>query len=441
MATTTQREALQDFAEDRDRGKARYFVGRTEIINRITRDLKRCLKNQGIRSDNWSDQTTVLQGAPGAGKSALLEHLKTELPQRIQSAQPLRFCQLSTKDLASDPSWQKKLAEALKPGSKQQLEITESVQLQGGLNTGFLQAGGQVTEHKPLLTWDRLLTRYQTKPQDFHPVILLIDEIQNVPEQDPQSPEAATLRGFHENPCQLPVFPVYGGLGYSEDRLKALGLSRLTMERVTTLPRLPPEDCQLAVARFLDDPEFGIQYLNKHQQYWQTQIATLSNGWPQHLTICLKALANAIAQTPRHELDTIDAGNVVRDIQTGKHHYYQGRLRNRKLQDQAKLAGIGVILVARHEQIDIAGLGDKLETIAGHLGQQQPGFALPAHQTGKQFVQAMVESGLLHKKNEYEIEVPIPSLVTYIEQGPIRTALKEETALHTVELLGAPPCC
>ena len=437
MTTTTQRIALQDFAEGKDRGSARYFVGRTAIIDGIARNLQRCIRYQGQAgyADNWSDQTTLLQGAPGAGKSALLEHLKTELPQRIQSDRPLRFCLLDPKDLISDPRWEKKLAEALKPGSGEQLGITESVQLQGGVNTGLLQAGGQVTAHKPLLTWDGLLMQHQARQEDFHPVILLIDEVQNIRAPN-ENRIAMMLEYFHKATDQLPVFPVYGGLGYTEDRLRALGLSRLTAGRVTTLSCLTDEDCHLAVARFLADPEFGIQYSIRQRQKWQTQVAALSNGWPQHLTIALRALAAGIAKSPHHTLDTVAEANVIRHVQTGKNHYYQARLRNGKLQNRTGLAEIGIVLVHRHACIGIPDLARKLETIAGCLGPQQPGFALPGEQTGEQFVQAMFEAGLLHKKNEHEVEVPIPSLVTYVEQGPTRRTFIEETVLH--KLLHAP---
>ena len=429
-------QALQNFADCKDRGTAKYFVGRTEIIKNITGNLQQCIQNQGEVSDNWSDQTTLLQGAPGAGKSALLRHLETLLPKTIKSKQPVQICILDPEDLEKESSWQKKIAEALKPGSSIKMETTESTQIQGGVNAGPVQAGRNTTRQAQILTWDQLLTRYKKDPTSFHPVVLMIDEIQNIREPW-QSTIAKKLEYFHKGTDQLPVFPVYGGLSYSHDKLKIIGLSRLSLDRVTTLPGLSNQECQSAVIQFLEDPEFGIQCNETDKEYWQHTIAEQSSGWPQHLTICLKALAGEIAKDPSRMTENTDPKKVLKKIHENKEKYYQDRLSHPKLKNRGKLAATGILLTNQHAYMDISELGEKLEKIAEHLGIKKTGFRLHENQSGEQFAETMVESGLLHKTSKDNLEVPVPSLVTYCENWIIEN-LYHVPALQTPELLSPP---
>ena len=428
--------ALQEFARSIDRGPAKYFVGRTEIINEITEDLQKCIRNQGKVLKNWNDQTTVLQGAPGAGKSALLNHLETWLPETIKSKKSVQICLLDPKDLREESRWQKKITEALKPGSRKKMEISTSTQIQGSVNAKVVQAGRKTTQQAQSLTWDQLLTEHKEDPTSFHPVVLMIDEIQNIQEHG-QSTIAETLEYFHKGTDQIPVFPIYGGLSHSHDKLKSLGLSRLSKNRVITLPTLSDEECQSAVTQFLEDPDFGIQCNETDKKYWQDTIAEQASGWPQHLTICLTALAEEIAKDPAHRAENADAGKILENIHENKEKYYQNRLSHTKLQYQRKLAAAGVLLTNRHPNTEIPDLGGKLEKIAEHMGIKEDRFRLPKNQDGKQFAIAMMESGLLHKTDTGKLEVPVPSLVTHCGNLTIED-LQPVPKLQTPELLNPP---
>ena len=420
---------MQKFARPKDRGRARYFVGRTDICQKIQGHLQKSITDWQEKKPTlpWADQTTLLQGAPGAGKSALLAHLAGTLPDAVQSHRPLRVCRLSVADLAAADDWQKRLAEALQPGSKEKMETMSAAQVSGGVKLFGLQVGGQVTEQQPQLTWERLRTAYHKNPRDFHPVLLVIDEVQNV-RQDQEDAIARQLAYFHEAPDQLPVFPLYGGLGYTRDQFMELGLSRLTRERVHTLPCLREVDCHDATARFLGDGEFGIQYSKNHLIGWQKRIADWSHGWPQHLTIALQELAAGIARDSDHRLETVSCEQVFNKVQTGKADYYENRLKNNKLENRDKLAELGVLRVASGQRPPptIANVSVALAQLAEGLGTQNPSFALPDGYSGQKFAKAMLEAGLLHKNEKRQLEVPIPSLVTYILDGDLRTVLQAQ---------------
>ena len=68
-------EGLRSFSEPSDRGATPFFVGRAGEIEDIERVLARALRHAeaGQRS---AGATRLIQGAPGAGKSALLAHLE-----------------------------------------------------------------------------------------------------------------------------------------------------------------------------------------------------------------------------------------------------------------------------------------------------------------------------------------------------------------------------
>ena len=73
-------EGLRFFSEPSDREPAAFFVGRADETEDIERALARALRHAqaGQRS---AGATRLIQGAPGAGKSALLAHLEKKWTQ------------------------------------------------------------------------------------------------------------------------------------------------------------------------------------------------------------------------------------------------------------------------------------------------------------------------------------------------------------------------
>ena len=253
-------DLLTRFAAKTDRQDPPHFVGRQDIIQALTNDLQFRIEDwKEQKPDAWTSGTWLIQGAPGAGKTALLQELENRLPEHVQSNKTIRFCKLHTKDLDDTNAWQKKLGEALLPGTGKAMETMERIQLGAKLNLQVLQAGSDVQQQAPALTWSGLLIQYRENPENFHPVVLLIDEIQNT-KGNRNDPLAETLQWLHEGTDQLPILPIYGGLAWSEEKLNELGISRLSdNERAHTLPGLSLEECSQAVYAFLEKPAYRIQ--------------------------------------------------------------------------------------------------------------------------------------------------------------------------------------
>ena len=74
-ATQPNLDAIKDFSELTDREDTPFFGGRTDEIATVERALKRIQKR--TQEGHWhpaGGETVLFQGAPGAGKSALLHH-------------------------------------------------------------------------------------------------------------------------------------------------------------------------------------------------------------------------------------------------------------------------------------------------------------------------------------------------------------------------------
>ena len=415
-------DLLTRFAAKTDRQHPPHFVGRQDVIQALTNDLQFRIEDWKEKSpDAWTSGTWLIQGAPGAGKTALLQELENRLPEHVQSNKTIRFCKLHTKDLDDTNAWQKKLGEALSPGAAKAMETMEQIQTGVKLGIPLAQAGTDVQEQAPVLTWSELLIQYRETPQNFHPVVLMIDEIQNTT-GDKDSPATKTLQWLHEGTDQLPILPIYGGLAWSEEKLNELGISRLSDNgRVYTLPGLSLEECSQAVYAFLEKPAYQIQAKAEAKDWWAQQIAKECHGWPQHLHGSLRALAQELlADSVNRHLNQVESTKVAAKSRMARESYYEKRLSNSRLQNRPALAAIGTLLVQAGQTLKtpccIAELGDALQHFSNWATQTgKKRYQLPEHTSGEQFAKQLIQAGLLHQEKE-QLSVPIPSLIKYLQE-------------------------
>ncbi len=74
-------EGLREFTEWDDREDALFFVGRKREIGNVERLCERAMQHAGV-GRRLMGMTSVLQGASGAGKTAILSHLKLRWEER-----------------------------------------------------------------------------------------------------------------------------------------------------------------------------------------------------------------------------------------------------------------------------------------------------------------------------------------------------------------------
>jgi len=306
---------LKRFAQSEDAGDTPFYVGREaiaeEIFNAAEVAMEGFLKRPGKGA---ARRTRVVQGAPGAGKSAFLQELHEECQRRQENAAggftqfpelrkdpkaafgipPVAILARNT-DLKSERTIVCKIAEGLFRGSSDAFRNTKSGRLKAGARIGlgeffslFLAAGEETVTGPPEARFENL----KELPLEClgRPVLLLVDEVQDVTLDC-----LPVLSALHEGTHGFPIIPVYGGLANSCDALQSMegsgrGLTRLNPENIHRISALPKTEAKAAVMRMLRE----CQVKNAEETRIPEMLAEASSCWPQHLHNGMRMLAEEL---------------------------------------------------------------------------------------------------------------------------------------------------
>ncbi len=191
-------KGLRRFAESTtDREPPPFFVGRKEEIGSLQRDLQYRYHDWVLGKENpWEAQTRLYQGAPGAGKTALLRRLGSLTIQPTGdgdngNGEPvgLNVCLIDEEAVFHNPTrLEKKIAEAFVPGAAREMEGRESVGESGeaGIDLKVARAGAQAhrSTDQPLRIWEEVAREVQEEPALHPPLLLMLDEAQALPEDE-----------------------------------------------------------------------------------------------------------------------------------------------------------------------------------------------------------------------------------------------------------------
>ncbi len=209
---------LKEFARRGDRQDPPAFAGRKEQINGLAEDLQDRMNAWRSGSDDaWKGATWLFQGAPGAGKTALLSRLKSLAMQvpggdgGINGELRARVCAMDDEvDLHDDFRLKRKIAEAFVPGAAAKMLGTDTTQtgkgakVGGGVSgfgarlEGSADASKGKSEQRAGLTWEDFVNK--EKSQNASPLLLLFDEAQAL--DDRAGPQ---LRWLHKGEHGLPI--------------------------------------------------------------------------------------------------------------------------------------------------------------------------------------------------------------------------------------------
>ena len=422
MLSKEKKQSLERIGRRTDKAHALYFVGRQDIITEIEGTVSDMQELIGERSPaeiaesgiNLSDQLTwLVQGAPGAGKTALHSHL--QLTWAKQADSPIAF-KVNTKDLKNEVSLTELIANHIKKGGAEILNRIRVLELGGGFRWFGLEANVKTTEshQRGPLTLRDLWRLYDKGLPDFikeqfhekynleqtvakfRPVVLMIDEVQAL-----EPDEESMLRHLHLGDHGLPIFVVMAGLAWSRTRLRKAGISRFAKGHVRTLEPLADKEVAEAVRRML--VEHGI--VGHRDADIAKKIAKWSNGWPQHLHNYMCVLALELAAKDG-ELDMVDE-DKVRDV--GNHDrwvYYEERLQDSSIRACFNLLAdvaetIGQDGCSEFELLDLLGKRRWDKNTSNLL-------VMPENMTPQEFIDEMARSGIIHNEHS-RITIPIPS--------------------------------
>ncbi len=287
---------LENFIVDRDRVINPFFVGREALQMEIDKLTKRIAqRHQENISGVANGMTQVIYGAPGIGKSSLLEKIRQNcidqlnndtpgpktIPVMLNGPENLSFDYLGRRihDTISEllPFL---TIDGVKNTVRNTLKSLASVSV-GGFSRGIHEN----TSTDPII------------PKGLS-IILMIDEIQGVSKE-----AAGVLLRLHTGSNGLPILPIMAGLSTSPDILSERKISRLASDSEHPLPPLARDEIKESFTKFVD--YFNIASTPEVTNKWSERIVNWADGWPKHVQNAQAAVGEQLL-THHGDLTTVN---------------------------------------------------------------------------------------------------------------------------------------
>lgn len=280
-----------------DRGEAKYFHGRRQILNDFAISCRRAAKH-------CSGTTFLVQGAPGAGKTALLKECSKRASiagWQVATVGTIALWDLHTLRSALGADSEKSVADgpARKPNSS--IVKSEEAVNQAVLSTLDLLKGGTGK------------------------LLLVLDEAQMLfgdPLNERQTLITRHVLGrIHNGELDRPVILLAGGLGTSKRAFESFDISRFEKRCDVSLGPLDIE-AERAVLEDWLKKEGGAKDDTK---LWIDAIAKETQGWPQHIMSYVDpALTQLSADGKLMTAQGLET--VIRKGRVFREAYYRGRV-------------------------------------------------------------------------------------------------------------------
>ena len=300
----------------RDRGAAKYFQGREEILL----EFKKLLADSGKPKGGT---ILLVQGPPGVGKTALLAKCWDEAEER-----GWEVAEIDPEDLWNPDELRKTLG--LPPQERKVGKTTG-----WGLDKIFNFFRKIETEiNAPLDTPADILKLKKA------PVLLVLDEAQHlgedggVPEEHHKSVRTL-LKRIHNGRLGRPVILLAGGLGMTFQAFQALGISRMA------------EGCKFDMEPLEEEEERDVikDWLKKEGEAkggttdWVDAISQETHCWPQHIHSYSTCAAHILKQSGG-EMTEERLRIVMEKGRAKRRQYYEDRLSGFTAKERRSLARI-----------------------------------------------------------------------------------------------------
>ncbi len=358
----------------RDRGRAKYFHGRKEILA----DFKERL--EFARDDPAEGTTFLIQAAPGAGKSALLYKCA-----ELAEGQGWETLRINTKALWDTDA----MCQILEGGWKHLLDEI-------AVNAGFdkwIQIQGAAKFKLPGHTPQSIIERGKD------PLLLMLDEAQTLgtgmASTDVRYETVKVfLDSLHNGGMGRPVMLAVAGLSSTADAFEGMDVSRFKANCYVELGPLKEE----AERKVLED------WLKKEGRAkgdptpWIDAIARETHGWPQHVA----AYAQSAALQMRTDKRVMTPQGLQAVLEVGRRQrtkFYE--IRAKGLDEDHRTAIASAFASARKDQTQTRKV--IMESLVKAVGRQEADTA---------FKRALKKGVLDHRDGRYAI--PIPSMFDWL---------------------------
>ena len=418
---------IEKFGRRSDKNEAVFFVGRKDIIagiestvaeieNRIKSETSETGLQPGMVLCN--QETWLIQGAPGAGKSALLAHLKNIWATRKNG--PV-VVEIDPNNLRNESFVTRKIANSIIP--QQGAKLLNTVRaIEAGFGVNFaIEAEGKVTDieqasdlvledlaqlysEDAFTVCKRLLNGDSPKRPKLRPIVVMVDEVQTFEQED-----VALLRNLHNGRHGLPILAVLYGLAYSKSKLAAERISRFDtsggQSHVQTLGALEAGEAAESVHAMLD----GYRIKGRDNTNLPEKIGEWCNDWPHHLFHYMVGLVNQL-KFNYLDLARVDEAAVRSFGDRCRLQYYNDRLDNSPISDCEKLLADVARLIGPNgcKRGEIINLLNKHRWVEDEYLTTMPEGMKPL-----EFIEAMVVAGMVHRVAT-TVTIPIPSFRQYL---------------------------
>ena len=398
--------ALRALAHAGDADDPLVFVGRRRELERIIYTAEPLLSgNLGRR------RTLLFEGAPGSGKSVLMR----EAARRLEAMGVTTLVKPDVPDGAGIEALYRELADRIAGTAPDDHRVTRTTTgaVRGGL-PGVI--AGEVVEGRTLAprpAHSAEAIRALADGRAWEPApaaAVFIDEIQNAPPGETESPASWLLRDLHTQSA-IPVLMVLSGLSDSAIALDRAGISRIDKVWVQRLSVSEARGCLLESA--LRAVRAGVGCADRDALgAWAETAAGVSDGWPRHLQNYLLALWGALYVQEAPSLDAVDLDAVRREGDARRDRYYADRLTVGGLPAAALHPLCEAFAAGRTP--DESGVELLVDEGIGRLPPFLRKKAAALDPRGEGHFRRLLHAGIVSLDDEGWCVSPIPSMVDYI---------------------------
>ena len=450
---------MRAYASDLERTSPPVFVGREEILDELRFVVER------VAADNPRGMMRVVQGIPGAGKSALCDEFMASVQGKVLAGRRVLCAKLDPSDLDQPPlQLVNKLTDSL-PRALAQVPGTERFigdrhALFGELASAALQVMRRPSVREMHAASHGLTTEsglgacvsaYVRRlwPKDAL-VVLAFDEMQACPAT---ARSQAALRILNECLHDARILVVCFGLQNTETVLREnLKLSRIPTDAVTDIGVLARGEGREVLERTFD--YFGASTRNEGWQsyfadagmdlnYWLEWRERLINDleeragdFPQHLTAALRAACQVLCRPWKNRSAMAPfAAEIVKRLERNKADYYAKRIG-----DELRLHRIALGALVR--AIELAGGVPLRDAFACFMAGDDAGRPVSGERADE-LVRLAVGRGVLGLGDVDDVlccvAPPTPSMARHLRHHYDRMLAREDAgALALAELLALP---
>ena len=381
-------DQTRKFIDLGDRDIAPFFAGRAAEIGHF---------ESAFNTLDWEQKRAaafrIFQGAPGCGKTSLVEHL------RQRHSDDTLFVDIRGGHLASEEALLKQVRQtAISVGSVTGKAIAAFGQAVGAYlrvaRPGGDEARNFVADHA---------TRNAK-------VVLFMDEAQLVGED--QQPGLGLL---HTSGLGFPTIAVFAGLSHTSGRLRSIGgLSRLPDNAIANMGAMGESECAESTARLLE--AYGAVGDESEKDRACRTVARLSRGWPQHLHGAQRALCRELLRT-NGVLDGVDFDAVGSESDRTRHDYYRMRVSDTVLDMVPDATARVVARVTENRPRRMYDLEGLCEDVISHMGLDKD---RRFRASPEEFADALIERGVVSISPDGWYDVAIPSMFDWLTSASAR---------------------